>query len=808
MQHSARSAQAFSWRSSYRAGACLLLLTLTNAAVARAADPDASDSKVSADDIVVTARRQSEALSKAALPVSTISGETVLAGGIITPDRLAERFPALTIQPNSTGNLVFIRGVGNFTLTPNSDPAAGWNYDGVFVARPIGTNGQLFDLERVEVLKGPQGVLYGRNASAGSINIIPRRPVANENSGYASLSVGTHDMRIAEAATNLALGDKGALRISGQLTDQDNFLSGYADGPSQQSLRIQLAVQPAPTFALRIAGDYTQLRGVGLGTSYLGNYVFDAAAGSYRFTPSGLSLSRGIYSDAAQAFRQTIFVNPAARRLDALGTKPRQAHDFYGLHAELVADVGPATLTLLPAWRRGDIDAVVSGAPFGYRQIETNEQASVEARLAGRTGPIDWLLGTLYFNEDIALRNSQNFSASHNFQIQDYATRSAALFGNVTWHVGDTFRLGAGARFTRDRKRFRGTTTTLTIVCQRRVHNVPSCPDTPLFQLAEAIGDVRFAIPSAGGAPTPLLVNGVATGAVVTRFARIDDSRLTDRAATWRLSAEADVGAGGIVYAAVETGYRPGGFNSATGFETFAPERITAYTLGARQRWMDGRLALDVELFWWDYRNQQASSVQPDLSAPPRNVNITRNIGSSRIRGGEAELVWRPSAATRLYADVQYLNAAYRRFAYIQANTGVPPLTGCDYSLDARTNLYTVDCRGQRPYNSPRWSLGFGARQDFDLGPLRLSAMARTSYRSAQTLGFTFLPEQKVGGHWTSDAQLMLADRSGRLELSAFLHNIEGKRVPNFVIFHPTSNAVVASATSPRVIGVRATTRF
>lgn len=759
-------------------------------------------------EIIVTARYQSEDLSDAALPVSVLDGQAVLMNGVTTLDRLGERFPALTIQPNSTGNLLFVRGVGNFTLLPNSDPAVGWNYDGVFVARPIGTNGNLFDLERIELLKGPQGVLYGRNASAGTIRLIPRRPIAGENSAFMTASLGNFDSHSAEAAVNLALGNDGAVRIAASHIGQDNFLKGYAKGPSQQGLRFQLSANLTPDVSIRLASDYTHLGSIGLGTRYVGNYIFEPGNGRYRFIPSGLKTSSGIYSDEGQNFRETIFLPSAGRGLDQISWRPKQDSHFFGANAELVADLGFASLTLLPAWRRSDINAVVPGAPFGFRQIETDEQFSAEARLAGSNKHVDWLAGLFVFDDEIYLTNPNTFSSSHSFSNQAYQTRSRAIFGNVMFNLNSDIRLGGGVRYTRDRKRFESITTTFAIICQRRINNIPSCPNVPLFQLYEKEAEIPFGTPAKGSSPVPIFVNGVSSGAVVSRSDRTSEGRLTDTATTWRLSAEADIGTNILVYASMETGYRPGGFNSATGFETYRPERLDAFTLGSRQRWLNKRLSFDLELFWWNYKNQQASSVQPDLSTPPRNVNITRNIGGSRMRGVEAEFGWQATPTTKLQASVQYLDAEYRSFEYVQANTGIPPLTGCPFALNPATNLYTVDCSSKRPYNTPRWSIGLGGSQMFDLGVVRMTAVANSSYRSRQVIGFSFLPEQQVASYWTSNAQLILTDKAERLELAAFVRNIEGNRVPNFVIFHPTSNAVVASTISPRVFGLRFGARF
>ena len=124
------------------------------------------------------------------------------------------------------------------------------------------------------------------------------------------------------------------------------------------------------------------------------------------------------------------------------------------------------------------------------------------------------------------------------------------------------------------------------------------------------------------------------------------------------------------------------------------------------------------------------------------------------------------------------------------------------------SNLYTVDCTAMQPYNSPRWSMNLSLRDSFALGRATLTAVADTHFRSARNIGFAFLPEQRVGPTWTSNAQLILSLPASRFELAAFVRNIEGGRVPEFMIYHPISNALVAGTSRPREIGLRASLRL
>ncbi len=183
-------------------------------------------------DIVVTAQRRVESSQRAAIPLAVIDGATLTSAGITQASRLNELAPALSIEPSSTGNLIFLRGVGNFTVTAASDPAIAFNYDGVYIGRPTSTTGVFYDLERVEILKGPQGILYGRNATGGAINILPAQPRIGETSGYVTAAYGNYSTFNAEGALNLPVGENGAFRIAATTSNHDGYLQ---DGTSDEN---------------------------------------------------------------------------------------------------------------------------------------------------------------------------------------------------------------------------------------------------------------------------------------------------------------------------------------------------------------------------------------------------------------------------------------------------------------------------------------------------------------------------------------------------------------------------------------------
>lgn len=191
---------------------------------AQLAASDATDDEGELAEIVVTAQQRGENLQKAALAISVVTGEELLKSGIISVDTLQRSVPALQVANGSTGNFIFIRGVGSFSISPTSDPAVAFNYDGVYVGRSGSTTGAFYDLERVELLKGPQGTLYGRNATAGAINILPAQPKIGEFSGYGSAGYGNYNSYNVEGAVNVAAGDNAALRFSGIYSGHDGYL--------------------------------------------------------------------------------------------------------------------------------------------------------------------------------------------------------------------------------------------------------------------------------------------------------------------------------------------------------------------------------------------------------------------------------------------------------------------------------------------------------------------------------------------------------------------------------------------------------
>ena len=217
-------------------------------------------------------------------------------------------------------------------------------------------------------------------------------------------------------------------------------------------------------------------------------------------------------------------------------------------------------------------------------------------------------------------------------------------------------------------------------------------------------------------------------------------------------------------------------------------------------------MQLNVEAFLWDYKDQQVSHLGLDLAG--RTAQFIQNIGKSRIKGVEAEGRVLVTPTTLLSADVQYLDAKNRSFTYQQGTATGAPLTGCTYAVSSNPAFYNVNCAGQQSYNSPKWTVNLAAQQTFAVGDYKFVAGADTQYKTSRTVGFEFLPEQRVGSTWMTNAQISFGPANDRWSIAGFIRNIEDNRILNFATSHPLANALVGGSTAPRTYGARASVKF
>ena len=799
--------------ASLKAATALLAIAIAMPAVAQEADDEASEGLV---EIVVTAQRREESSQRAAVAIDVVSNATLENAGVVTATSLNAAVPSLYITRAGGANTsFFIRGVGNYTNNGYSDPAIAFNVDGVYYGRPTSTAGTFYDLERIEVLKGPQGTLYGRNATGGAINIIPAKPKLGELSGYASAGYGRFDARDAEGSINLPLGENAAIRASAKIFDSEGH---YQDGTSDEvgeALRVQLLTELDERLTIRISGDYSHTGGIGTGGSFTGSLrpspgslATATSPANYTFTPSGLDPRSGLLSPAGRTYFANSVLGGPRINPEPLNT-PFQDNEYFGFSAEIGYKTNFGTLTVIPAYRNSKIDNLFNGPAFRGGLIdETDDQVSLEARFNGeRVGMFDWLVGGFHFNEQIDGQYTFSQYTVQSFQKFKTGTKSNAVFGRVTAHLSESLRLVGAARYTQDEKRFNGGATNLVQICT----NPSGCIGGPSIPVATSYATLGALIPASLlplGLPTlPGPPNSRPFGATGNRLfiipIAINSVAKTSRL-TYRVAAEYDAGPNSLLYASYETGYRSGGFNVSLGRESYLPEYITAITFGSKNRFFDNRLQVNLEAFRWQYRDQQVAHF--GLDSTGNNSNFSENIGRSRIQGIDLDVQAKLAANTTIRGSVQYLENKLSSFIY-DVSAASAPLVGCPFApgIDKFGRpSFKVNCSGKPGFNSPKWASNVGIDQTIELGGHKIVLTADGRYRSNRVIGFEYLAQQNSGSDFTIDASIKFAEIDDKWALTAWVRNLTNETVPVFAQFAgSTGNNIVTSYSAPRTYGAR-----
>lgn len=792
----------------------------------------AKDTRSGIDEIIVTAQRREESLQKAAIAIDAISGTDLTERGVGSAEGLTKTIPALSI-PSPGGGVasIFIRGVGNITTDGWSDAAVTTSYDGVVLGRGNGVFGAAFyDLARVEVLKGPQGILYGRNATGGAVNIIPAPPEIGQRSAGFDLGFGNFDAVDVDAYVNLPTSSNSALRLAGSRTTRSGYDRDGTDDARRGSLRGQFLIEPRDDLTLRLGADYTYLGGKGVGATYIGAFTPNAAGG-YDFTPSGLGPSEGLNTPAANAYRRTVLGAPGFGFFLPMNSEPKQDQTFWGVNAELNWETGIGKFTFIPAYRKSSEHSVSYGPGFNSA-LTNNEvsQFSLEGRLGGKIGIFDYLVGGFFFDEKIHANNEYNQEFVLPIQKYTHKTDSFAGFGQLTAHVADRLRLIAGARYTRDKKSIDGIINNFITFCGGVPDGVPPELITPPGSFAQGCaapgglprypnflttGDTINWLKNNGWIASSAtdqpgyqlfnLANGV--GQILKTYNPVVDSGSYSRV-TWKASAEFDVTGENLLYATVETGYRAGGFQLTESKTRYQPEFITAYTIGSKNRFFNNRVQLNLEAFLWKYKDQQITYFTVDPNGTL--INSSENAGRSTIKGVDADLIVKPMTGTTISGKVQYLDTKYNDLHLFTAaprdNFACPfKFTG---GFAGGAPVKDFNCSGNPLLFSPKWTVNLGVEQVVPVSSdLELVGNIDTAWRDAQWGAFEYLPFERIPAYWTTDLGITIRMPGAGLSLTGYIYNLENKR-RNVAPQASPIGIAIGHYTAPRTYGLRLSGRF
>ncbi len=870
----------------------VLMLGLAGGAFAQ----DESDDLIALEEVIVTAQRKPETLQDAAIPISVATAADLTKGGVDNIETLGDIAPALSVtQGGGPTQSFFVRGVGNLTQNGYTDPAIAVNVDDVYIGRPSGTTATFLDVARIEVLKGPQGTLYGRNATGGAINIIPNKPVLGESSTSISVGAGNYGFYEASAASNIEVSENTAIRLSGAFKQNDGYNDDGTSDMDDFALRAQVFTEVSDNFDFRISADYAEGNAKGIGSTPTGRYAFtpdDSAADeglnlapTYLYIPFSDEVADprgGFLTEAAQARLTELqpgFPGPPLFNPENVITVPgwtsydendplRQGNVFWGITGEINLGTPAGDLVIIPAYRKSDLDYAFIGP--GFRSgvtLEESDQTTLELRLSNQVGIFDWLVGAHYFDE--TTDGKASFGQYSLTAAQEYVvdSESFAIFARGELSISDEFRLVGGVRYTSDKKAMDGESNTLVNACLTPPNeggagclggpNIPvGLTVADIFSEIEALGqfpggDVSVLVPNPdfvppplpptdpnfqpplipqvftraqGAAPTPGLGGIVPFGSAVTPDDQgqtllwnqtFVDPSFSESEVTYRVAAEYDITPENLLYASFETGFRSGTFSLAVGREEAEPEFIDAFTVGSKNRFLDNRLQLNVELFHWIYEDQQVAHFGLDINGGP--AFFTENIGESTIQGLDIDLLFQIARNTKLNATIQYLDSNLDEFKFELPSQGdVPPVIGCDAPRnDAKSDdptqnqggglgFYDVDCSGQRGLFSPEWAFNLGIEQVVDLGELELTVNLDGRYRDEQIIGFERLPTQIEDSYVMADLSFTLAPEEGGWYVTLYGNNITDEDVRGSSGFAATPGSLVTSTyTPPATYGAR-----
>ena len=693
------------------------------------------------EEIVVTAERRAAGLQDVPLSVSAFSKSVLALQQVDTLGDLQSLAPNLSIHVGDANNaVVYIRGVGQIDSIAFFEPGVGVYLDDVYLGRAQGAFLDVVDVERIEVLRGPQGTLYGRNSVGGAIKYVSAAPT-EEFSGNAQVTVGQYNQLDAKLSVSGALMDD---RLLGRLTLAQLGREGYSrnafdgrdDGDRDtQFLRGVLAFHPSERVDVQLAFDYTD-----------GNP--DRSRTPAKETPIGVTLIDPYTSAIAvrsfpadsDPFRVNADFNTTARteilgyNLN-IGWQISDAWNFRSISSYRKLDYGTEL----------DLDGTPINS-FGIFYFNDQEQTTQEFQLSYQSARLTALGGLYYFKEqgdtfDGAILSNLLVAAVG----EAYAsTDSYALFTQFDYSVSDRLLATLGFRYTEEEKDYRrqAEDISLTALAGRSVNPVTSVVSyANPERLNPRSSDLRL---GGVGAPRPL------ADPVPASF----DNFSPKIGLKYQLTEDAQV------YGNVSLGFKSGGFNGRLAdaqLEPYDEETLTSYELGYKSEWLDNRLRVNTAVFFNDYRDLQVSSFQstPDGSAL---IGVFTNAGKASMQGLELELTALITDAFSITANLGYLDAEYDEF--ITASGGK-----------------LVDVSSEREMiNAPRWDLFFGVNYLIPIARGALTFSADASYRDKTYLEIDSSEILAQGAYSLINAALMYETEDGKWQFMLGGKNLSDER--------------------------------
>ncbi len=762
--------------------------TIYGGSVGVAAENDGGSVDAVIDNIVVTARRAEETQQSVPVALSIFSGDNLEQRGALDISALDQSTPNIFLTSSSVGSgvksapIVFLRGIGQGDFIITTDPGVGIYLDGVYVGRNLGALFDFVDVERVEVLRGPQGTLFGRNTIGGAISLISKKPSENFH-GRISGEIGEDNLYRTELMLNIPISDKIRTRLSGFLRHQD----GYVDALQYDDLKLgednvwglrgQIAIDLTERIAIDISADYsrrdeTPAANVPINLGNIQGETSGPAPGSFGFAyNAAFSGDPGCLAPTGPFENPNCFgpvqlpgdpfaTNSVYTDRDGNQIVPEQEMEVWGVHLTVTADLGFGELKSISAYRALDSSFFqdLDFSPFvifhNNHPEFSQDQFSQEVQLLGSlfNDRVDYVFGAYYFREDgiefidlPGLPGLGAFPQSGRWQLieRDITNRSFAAFGQVNVHITERLTLTAGLRYTDDKKNLTFT------------------------QVLENIG----------------VTNGPSSG--------------QQRAKEWTpmVTLAYQVTDNALLYTTFSQGFRSGGFPGRflgalpDPLPFFDPEFVDSYEFGLKSDWFDSRLRVNIAGFITEYTDRQTAAVVP-ISGFPQTT--TDNLAGSRISGVELETVGLITDNFQIDLAVGYLNAK------------ITDLVGG--FLISTPFLITED---SNPALTPEWTFALGATRTVPIGDVGLlTARVDWSYKDDFFFRTENAPDTFQNGYHIVNSMLTYAHEDNGWEVSVGVRNLTDEAYFESSTFFPILPGSFGSISRPRTVFGRVTYRF
>lgn len=729
------------------------LLTLLGLSGAMSGAATAAESQaLQLEEIIVTAQKRGENIQEVPISITALGGEALEMQGVRNGLDLTRSVPGLQINNlfQSSNPTIFLRGVGVNDYNAASSGAVGVTVDEVFLNSGVGQLFAVFDVDRVEVLKGPQGTLYGRNTTGGVINYTTKRPTFSPDF-TTSLTAGRFNQFFIDAAGGgTIIEDKLAARASVTIKRRDGWATNLQDsrdinGINTMAGRLQFLFTPTEDIDIHNKFEGGKLKSSALGHQSLGTYHPTA-----RRPCSG-----------EEILAITTCVNPitgykANANIDDVNTNVLDNYEKLSNIADRLSithNGDDISLTAISAYvyNKRDLNQDIEYSPYAVAElpvwIEKSEQVSQELRLASNgDGPLKWVAGLYYLQE--RLTSLTNLSALREFnpnptrphfdpansiftveRVFAQRTTSKAIFAQADYQLTEDLTATAGIRYTDDKKKLSFIT-----------YAGPVNPDNdPRARMQDRL--VGFVDSNSSNTVIDL------PSLTVT----------TLKKPTWRLALAYEVDDDTNLYTSYSRGVRAGGYNTGAlfnglEFNAVDSETIDAYEVGAKTDLMDRRVRLNMAGFYYDYRNLQVFSLEPN---PAGGVPLQRlQNADADIYGAEIEIQARPVQGLDLTLGAAYVHATYTDF--------IDPIRG--------------NFKGNTLDKAPRLQMNGSATYSADLSP-NWTGRAGADFSYQSKVNFSATNQAPMVGERHGEVNLHVGMTHGSgVDFTLFVRNVADKR--------------------------------